>query len=243
MMQSSLLVALALVQTGNLVIKDTLIGKGPRAGVGDVLTMLYRGTLKDGTVFDENSKKAPFVFKLGGGEVIRGWDVGLADMKQGGKRHLEIPPSMAYGDREVGPIPKNSTLYFDVELLRIDRENIKPTVEIKDLTVGKGPAAKSGDTVDVHYTGSFLNGVKFDSSYDHKDDSGKSSPFSVPLGVKKVIPGFEQGLLGMKVGGKRHVVIPYALAYGERVVGNGLIPSRSTLVFDLELMAIQPKKQ
>jgi FKBP-type peptidyl-prolyl cis-trans isomerase len=233
-----LLLALALFAPGNLVTHDTLVGKGPKAESGEILTMMYKGTLKDGTTFDENTGKAPFVFELGAGQVIKGWDEGMKGMRVGGKRHLEIPASMGYGDRTAGTIPPNSTLIFDVELLRIDKKNANPDITITDITKGLGASAKSGDTVRVLYKGMFLNGVKFDSSEDHPDANGKVQPMEVPLGQKKVIAGFEKALIGMKVGGERKVVIPYKLAYGTRDVGNGLIPPMSTLVFELKLVSI-----
>ena len=85
---------------------------------GDLLRMHYRGTLEDGTVFDESYKRGqPFEFVLGSGMVIRGWEEGIPGMCVGEKRRLQIPPTMGYGSRRVGPIPANSVLIFDIELL------------------------------------------------------------------------------------------------------------------------------
>lgn len=91
---------------------------------GDTLSMNYTGRLVDGTVFDSNvdpkfNHVEPFVFTLGAGQVITGWDEGLVGMKIGDKKTLTIPPEKAYGSRQVGPIPANSTLIFDVELVDI----------------------------------------------------------------------------------------------------------------------------
>ena len=87
---------------------------------GDRLKMHYRGTLLDGTVFDESYKRnRPFEFVLGSGMVIRGWEEGVAGMCVGEKRRLLVPASMGYGSRAVGPIPANSDLIFDVELVAI----------------------------------------------------------------------------------------------------------------------------
>lgn len=99
------------------------------------------------------------------------------------------------------------------------------------LRVGSGEAAKSGDTVVVHYTGTLLNGTKFDSSLD------KGEPFSFVLGAGRVIQGWEQGILGMQVGEKRKLTIPPSLAYGANAVGP--IPANSTLVFEVELLEIK----
>jgi peptidylprolyl isomerase len=90
---------------------------------GDKVWVDYVGKLTDGTEFDASSKhpESPFIFALGRGKVIRGWDEGVAGMKVGEKRQLIIPPSLAYGEQAVGPIPPNSTLIFDVTLLGVQK--------------------------------------------------------------------------------------------------------------------------
>lgn len=93
-----------------------------KAQDGDIVVVHYTGRLLDGTKFDSSlDRKKPFQFELGSGQVIKGWDVGVEGMAIGEKRVLTIPPDMGYGDRETGPIPANSTLVFDVELLGIVR--------------------------------------------------------------------------------------------------------------------------
>ena len=98
---------------------------------------------------------------------------------------------------------------------------------------GSGNVPASGQRVTVHYTGWLTNGQKFDSSLDRK------SPFGFKLGGKQVIAGWDQGVVGMKVGGKRKLVIPPAMGYGAKGFP-GAIPPNSTLVFEVELMAINP---
>jgi FKBP-type peptidyl-prolyl cis-trans isomerase len=180
-MLQSVLISLALAQSGP-VIKDVKVGTGAKAANGDLLTMVYKGTFSNGKVFDENMDKPTFTFTLGAGEVIKGWDKGVLGMKVGGERKLVIPPTLGYGSRTNGPIPANSTLYFDIKLLRVDKPKEKPNLNVTIITPGKGKPAKDGDTVNVLYTGTFLNGVKFDSSYDHKDANGKPSLFPVTIG-------------------------------------------------------------
>ena len=104
---------------------------------------------------------------------------------------------------------------------------------IEELTVGTGATAVSGDTVTVHYVGTLLNGTKFDSSVD------RGQPYTFRLGTSAVIPGFEQGILGMRVGGKRRVTIPPHLAYGD--TGQGPIPPKASIRFEIELLSIAGK--
>ena len=103
---------------------------------------------------------------------------------------------------------------------------------IEELVVGSGNAAASGQKVSVHYTGWLTNGTKFDSSKD------RGEPFIFPLGKGHVIKGWDEGVAGMKVGGKRKLTIPPALGYGARGAG-GVIPPNATLVFEVELLDVK----
>ena len=102
-------------------IENLVEGDGPVAAEGHRVTVHYDGRLADGAPFDSSRERGqPFVFTLGRGEVIRGWEIGIAGMKPGGQRRLTIPPEYAYGDRDLGIIPPGSTLVFDVELLALE---------------------------------------------------------------------------------------------------------------------------
>ncbi len=102
---------------------------------------------------------------------------------------------------------------------------------IEELTVGEGSVAQAGQSVTVHYTGWLTDGTKFDSSKDRND------PFEFPLGARRVIAGWDEGVQGMKVGGRRKLTIPPELGYGARGAGR-VIPPNSTLLFEVELLAV-----
>ena len=118
-------------------------------------------------------------------------------------------------------------------------KNISPTnppVQVKELQIievneGTGSAVKNDDTVEVNYVGAFIDGKKFDSSYD------RNEPFVFKVGANQVISGWERGILGMKIGGVRRMVIPSDLAYG--ATGNGPIPPNTPLLFEIELISIK----
>jgi len=105
-------------------------------------------------------------------------------------------------------------------------------LKIEDLVVGTGTEVKSGDNIVIHYLGTLLDGTKFDSSYD------RGQPFETQIGVGQVIQGWDQGVVGMKVGGKRKLTIPPEMGYGARGAGN-VIPPNATLIFEVELVNIK----
>ncbi len=99
---------------------DMKVGDGASPQAGQLVTVHYTGWLEEGTKFDSSvDKNRPFEFTIGAGRVIKGWDEGVLTMKVGGKRKLNIPPELGYGAQGNGPIPPNSTLIFEVELLAI----------------------------------------------------------------------------------------------------------------------------
>lgn len=109
-----------MAQNDSLLQEDLEVGAGAQAKAGDRVSVHYRGTLQDGTLFDQSHGRGPFDFGLGAGQVIKGWDEGVAGMRVGGKRRLTIPPVLGYGARGAGGvIPPNATLIFEVELLKI----------------------------------------------------------------------------------------------------------------------------
>lgn len=223
-------------------------GTGERPQPGDLVSVHYVGKLADGTEFDNSyTRGQPYTFPLGQGQVIPGWDEGISLLTVGSKATLIIPPDLAYGPQGAGGvIPANATLTFEVELVAIsagspdapqtvaenDYTVTESGLKYYDFAVGDGTTAEVGQTVSVHYTGWLTDGTKFDSSLD------RGEPISFTVGVGHVIPGWDEGIAGMKVGGQRQLLIPANLAYGEAGAG-GVIPPNATLIFDVELVAVQ----
>ncbi len=227
-------------------------GTGEVAAAGDIVGMQYTGWLTDGTKFDSSLDHGgqPFTFNLGKGQVIPGWDEGVAGMKVGEKRQLQIPSKLGYGETGTpgGPIPPNANLVFDVELVKVTRiptapaptEGKTPVTSASGLSwvvlaEGTGAVAAAGDTVQMQYAGWLTDGTMFDTSYK------RGKPFTFPLGAGRVIKGWDEGVAGMKVGEKRQLRIPSALGYGEKGTPGGPIPPNADLVFDVELVGIKGK--
>lgn len=226
--------------------KITEAGTGKKVEAGDKVTVHYTGRLTNGTKFDSSKdRNQPFSFKVGSGQVIKGWDEGLALLHVGDKATLTIPAQLGYGQSDLGTIPPNSTLIFDIEVLDArpgitakpfdvaGKDTLKTASGLQYIYVEKGNGAKAevGKTVSVHYTGYFLDGKKFDSSVEREE------PLQFPLGQGYVIKGWEEGISLMRVGDKLRLIIPSELGYGERGAG-GVIPPNATLIFDVELVAV-----
>jgi peptidylprolyl isomerase len=218
-------------------------GSGEKPVTDDKVYVHYTGKFADGKVFDDSySRNEPIAFQLGKGMVIKGWDEGIALLKVGDKASFIIPPALGYGSKDLGIIPPNSTLYFDVELIKIEKVTTpvpfdvtgKDTITTKSglkyimIQEGTGLNPIKGNTVKVHYTGYFKDGSIFDSSV------SRGEAFEFKLGMKQVISGWDEGIALLKKGGKARLIIPPALAYGSEAMGP--IPGNSTLIFDVELI-------
>jgi peptidylprolyl isomerase len=224
-------------------------GTGPTPKPGEVVVVNYRGTLEDGTEFDNSYDRGqPLQFALGRGMVIPGWDEGVALMQEGGKAKLIIPPELAYGEAGAGGvIPTNATLIFEVELVSIhpgspdaptavneaDYTTTDSGLKYYDLQAGDGPSAEQGEVVSVDFTAWLTDGTKIGSSVD------TGEPVVFALGMGQVIPGWDEGVAAMKVGGQRQLIIPPELAFGDQGA-SGVIPPNATLILEVELLSISP---
>jgi len=227
--------------------KITKKGTGVKANPGDQVSVHYVGTLTDSakTKFDSSRDRGqPLPFTLGSGQVIKGWDEGIALLHVGDVAILTIPSNLGYGEHAKEKIPANSTLVFEVELMDV-KESPKPW-DVKGLKVdstadglkyilvnkGNGAKAESGKKVTIHYSGFIGDGTwkLFDSSVQ------RGQPIQYSTGTGQGMKGLDEGITLMHAGDKMRLIIPYQLALGEN--GGGPIPPKATLIFDIELLNI-----
>ena len=228
---------------------DITAGAGEEVVSGSIATTHFtvwvQGESADEYIFSSEFSE-PITFVVGrGGTVFPGWEDGVLTMKMGGKRLLVIPPELAFGADGAGNIPPNATIIMEIELVaaheplaitEVAQEDYITTesgLKYYDIVQGEGETPAEGQTVVVHYAGWLEDGTLFDSSLE------RGAPFALKLGMGEVIPGWDEGVATMKVGGKRQLVIPAELAYGETGAG-GVIPPGATLIFEIELLEIQP---
>ncbi|MBN1872807.1 MAG: FKBP-type peptidyl-prolyl cis-trans isomerase [Anaerolineae bacterium] len=235
----------ATVTASGLQYIEVQAGTGAHPQVGEIVSVHYTGMLEDGTIFDSSYNRGePLQFSLGQGQVIEGWDEGIAMMAVGGQAKLIIPPELAYGEAGAGEvIPPDATLIFEVELVAVKAGSpADPTVvEEKDYVLadsglkyydfieGSGDIPSLGDIVTSDFTVWLEDGTKLDSSID------RGEPLVFQIGANHIIPGWEEGIVSMQVGGQRQLVVPPELGYGEEGLGD-FIPPNTTLIFEVELL-------
>lgn len=211
--------------SGDLKIENIVIGTGATVSADtNVVTQvgvtfserLLNGTFTVGTT-------ATFLL-VDNFTIIPGLDQGLRGMRVGGERVITVPPRLAYGNRQQGTIPPNSTMVYNVRL------NSTELFLIEDLVVGTGAEAKFNTNVAVRYVGRLRNGQIFDNTMPG------GAPFTFRIGAGNVIRGWDIGVNGMKVGGRRRLTIPSLLGYGSRAQGS--IPPNSTLIFEIDLETV-----
>lgn len=231
------------------------VGEGNHPKKGDLIELHYTGYLPDGSKFESSKDRGtPFTFEYEVQPILPGWQEAIGLMKAGGSMKLIMPSWLGFGEHGKGTIPANATLTFDMELISIKdlaEENKKLAKEFKEEMAakfpnakqtesglmyiiekeGNGTFAKTGQTVEVHYTGTLLDGSKFDSSVD------RGQPFSFPLGQGRVIKGWDEGIPLASEGGKIKLIIPHWLAYGANARPS--IPANSHLIFEVEMLGIK----
>ncbi|HET9677776.1 MAG TPA: FKBP-type peptidyl-prolyl cis-trans isomerase [Solirubrobacterales bacterium] len=249
-----------------ITMKDLLDGIGTYFSAGEKVTVQYVAyDYKTGKKFASSwDKGRPVTFTLGAGEVVPAWEEALDGMEIGDRRVVVAPPKLAKGNYPPN-VPQGKTVAFILELLprssakkaekppqpkaakqaskqSTGTKKTKPKVVppkgpkpkslvVKDLEVGTGPEAKSGDELTVQYVGvGYESGKQFDSSWERE-------PFTFTLGEGKLIKGWEEGLEGMKVGGRRELITPPDYAYGAE--GSGTIAPNATLVFVVDLLEVK----
>jgi peptidylprolyl isomerase len=228
-------------------LKYTFLKLGTGAGIekNDMVTVDYVGKFTNDTVFDSSyPRKAPYTFKIGYKQAIDGWDEAMQLMHVGDSAKLILPPSLGYGDKQVGMIPPNSTLVFIIKIVSM-KEGAKPFdvtkkdttklpsgVKIVMITKGKGPKINDGDILTVKYSAYLPEGKCFDSSVERGD------PIKYNMG--KGLKGLDEGIKQMVKGGKARIIVPYALAFGEQG-RQGLVPPKTDVIFDVELLDVRPK--
>ena len=219
---------------------DLTVGSGDEVMPGDKVRLFYTGFLEDGTPFDASAPGRPLMITVGQKSVIAGLDRALVGLREGGRRQVVIPPELGYGSRVVGPIPANSTLTFEVQVEKV-RLPTRPAADaswttlpsglrMRDVVVGSGAEVTSGDEVTCDYTGWIDGGAVFDSSIT------RGQPATFPIGVGRLIKGWDEGIVGMRAGGTRQLWIPSELGYGARSRPN--IPGRSDLVFEITVHSV-----
>lgn len=221
---------------------DIKVGEGTAAELGSTVEQHMSVWYKDGDLFHSSRQLGRPETQRVGLFPVKGWNEGMVGMKPGGKRCLEIPPALAFGEEgRPGQIPPNSTFIIEVDLLTVTPPIRQRSVEgieqivtesgLKywDLKVGAGDSPGETSTVVVHYTGWLADGTIFDSSVERGQPA--------ELKVNRVIKGWIEGLQSMKVGGLRRLEISPELGYGSRPMQ--AIPANSTLIFEVELLEIK----
>jgi peptidylprolyl isomerase len=251
---------------------ETKVGTGDLvAEAGDTVTIKYNGYLYDAAATANGNRGAKvmstydnnttFTYTVGVGAgsftigVGAGWDQALIGMRTGGTRTAILPANLAFGANTrdtltVGSItypaiPANSPMVFDFEMVTISKANIitpippSTSLVIKDVVVGSGDAAVAGKSLTVTYSLYVYDGT----SVTLRSAVKETGTYTLTLGAGQVIKGWDQGLVGMMVGGSRTLTIPPDLAYGATIQydssGNVKIPANSTLVFDITLTAMK----
>lgn len=221
-------------------------GSGKKPQIGDKVIVHYTGKLTNDTVFDSSVNRGqPFEFKLGAGQVIKGWDEAFLLLQIGDKATIKFGPELGYGAQANGKIPANSTLIFDVELIDIKegirawdvkgKDTIKTASGLKYIIIQEnktGEQAVVGTIAEFNYSGFLADGKMFDSSVE------RAQPLSIKVGQKQLMPGWDEGIALLRKGEKAKFIIPAELALGAAGYPP-IIPPNSDLVMDIEMLNVK----
>lgn len=222
-------------------------GVGNAPGKGDIVTMNYIASLADGTELENtytSGKPGSTIWGLN--RMLPGWEEGIGLMKVGGKAKFVIPPSLAFGESGYGMVPPNSQVIIEMDLIKAEQppqpmpvaaDQLTTTdsgLQYYDIVVGQGEEVLEH----YHVSNSYALWVQNPDKSVFIGQSEAEFPLNITLGQSEVFPGWEEGLLGMKAGGRRQLIIPPALALGEQEYGD--IPANSTLVMEIQVISVQP---
>ena len=214
-------------------------GEGPEVQEGWLLAIAFTGWLYDpaapdnkGLQFISVTVEDPDSFRLGVGQVISGVDRGVSGMRVGGRRRIVVPPDLGFGEQGRNLVPGNATLLLEVELLA----GAEVPFHFTDLQRGEGEEVENGDSLSMAYHGWVYDLLAPDNKGATFDSTTAEDPFEFTLGIGEVIVGWDLGIPGMRVGGRRRIVIPHELAY--RAAGRPGIPPYATLLFEVELLGV-----
>jgi peptidylprolyl isomerase len=223
----------------------TNLGEGSKIKTGDEVFFHYIGRLAEGKVFDNSHDRyKPVQIKMGNGMIIKGLEEAFKFLYKGDKALVVVPPNLGYGNKDLGIIPPNSTLSFEIEIVElrpfkeyiyqpISGDTVKTSSGLRYIVLkeGNGNLTKPKQKAELHYAGFLWDGKKFDSSYD------KGIPYSFTVGTGEVIAAWDQALLLMNKGSKLRILVPSQLGYGEQG-SPPEIPRNARLIFDIELLDI-----
>lgn len=232
--------------TDSVSTEASVAGTGLKAMAGDRIELEFVGKVQDGDVFsDTKLAGAPFAFILGQGTVIKAWEDRLVGAQAGQKFNMVVPPELGYGDQDLGIIPPNSTLEFEMEIVSVSRvvaDDIKalkkealkelvPGVLFYDEKKGTGKLSKLGDKLKVRFTGWLKNGREVGSN------RAEVNGAVFVLGAESVIPGWEKGLVGVQKGSVRWLELSPSMGYAEKPLAK--IPPFSTLIYKVEVVEVE----
>lgn len=225
-------------------------GEGDAPQDDDIVLMHVVGSLPDGTeILNTYQQEEPVMAIFGREQLLPGWEEGLGMMNVGGEAKLVLPPELAFGEQGYGTIPPNSQLILELELVSIEQPP-KPTqvaeedltttdsgLQYADLEMGEGEKAEASTTVVTEYT----LWVQNEDENVFIVSSEYNQPATFVLGRESVFAGWEEGATGMRPGGKRLLIIPPDLAFGEQATGD--IPADATLIMEIEMtdVTVPPK--